>query len=275
MSPEPKLSIRNLRKQFPGPPPVVAFDGISFDVADREFVSIVGPSGCGKTTLLHVVSGLEMQTSGTVAVDGVSVAAAKRTALCGYMFQKDLLFPWKRVLDNVALGLTLGGVSKKEARQRANALLEQYGLDGFARAYPPLLSGGMRQRAAVMRTLLVDRPIMLLDEPFGALDAITRSVMQQWLVSVWEERRGTLLFITHDTEEAILLSDRVLLMSSRPGRIAMDLRIDLPRPRTEEVANSVEALAYRRQVVDMLTGYPRRTANPPTAPPQISAFGTS
>ena len=166
-----------------------------------------------------MVSGLEMQTGGMVAVDGVAVAAAKRTALCGYMFQKDLLFPWKRVLDNVALGLTLGGVSKREARKRANALLEQYGLDGFARAYPPLLSGGMRQRAAVMRTLLVDRPIMLLDEPFGALDAITRSVMQQWLVSVWEERRGTLLFITHDTEEAILLSDRVLLMSSRPVRL--------------------------------------------------------
>ena len=121
-----------------------------------------------------------------------------------------------------------------------------------------------------MRILLVDRPIMLLDEPFGALDAITRSVMQQWLVSVWEERRGTLLFITHDTEEAILFSDRVLLMSSCPGRIVMDLRIDLPRPRTEEVANSVEALAYRRQVVDMLTGYPPGTANPPTAPPQNS-----
>jgi ABC-type nitrate/sulfonate/bicarbonate transport system ATPase subunit len=249
----PKLSIRGLSRRFTsGTQTTTAFTNLTMDVFDGEFVSIVGPSGCGKTTLLHCIAGLDRETSGTVAVDGVELEPSKRTPDVGYMFQKDLLLPWKRVIDNVALGLILDGVPRAEARERSLELMNRYGLGGFARAYPAHLSGGMRQRAAVIRTLLVDRPIMLFDEPFGALDALTRSVMQEWLLLVWEERKRATIFVTHDIEEAVQISDRVLVMSPRPGRIVREVVIDIERPRTEEALAWPKVLEYKADLVKTL-----------------------
>jgi ABC-type nitrate/sulfonate/bicarbonate transport system ATPase subunit len=249
----PKLSIRGLTRRFTsGTQTTTAFTDLTMDVFDGEFVSIVGPSGCGKTTLLHCIAGLDRETSGTIAVDGVELEPSKRTPDVGYMFQKDLLLPWKRVIDNVALGLILDGVPRGEARERSLELMERYGLGGFARAYPAHLSGGMRQRAAVIRTLLVDRPIMLFDEPFGALDALTRSVMQEWLLLVWEERKRATIFVTHDIEEAVQISDRVLVMSPRPGRIVQEVTIDIERPRTEEALAWPKVLEYKTDLVRTL-----------------------
>ena len=248
-----KLSIRDLSRAFHSKKQeTVAFENITLDVFDGEFVCIVGPSGCGKTTLLHVLAGLDRESSGTIAIDGEVQPAAKRTAQVGYMFQRDLLLPWKSIVDNVALGLSVGGLPMKEARRRSLELMDQYGLRGFADVYPAQLSGGMRQRAAVIRTLLVDRPIMLFDEPFGALDALTRSVMQAWLLSLWQERKRTTIFITHDIEEAVLLSDRVIVMTPRPGRIAEEVKIDLERPRTEEVVDSPDGIAYKKELLSTL-----------------------
>jgi ABC-type nitrate/sulfonate/bicarbonate transport system ATPase subunit len=250
---KPKLSIRGLTRRFTsGTQTTTAFADLTLDVFDGEFVSIVGPSGCGKTTLLHCIAGLDQETSGTIAIDGVDLEPSKRTPDVGYMFQKDLLLPWKRVIDNVALGLVLDGVPRSEARERSLELMERYGLGGFARAYPAHLSGGMRQRAAVIRTLLVDRPIMLFDEPFGALDALTRSVMQAWLLMVWEERRRATIFVTHDIEEAVQISDRVLVMSSRPGRIVREVTIDIERPRTEEALAWPKVLEYKADLLKTL-----------------------
>ena len=250
---KPKLSIGGLTRRFTsGAQTTTAFTDLTMDVFDGEFVSIVGPSGCGKTTLLHCIAGLDRETSGTIAVDGVELEPSKRTPDVGYMFQKDLLLPWKRVIDNVALGLVLDGVPRAEARERSLELMERYGLGGFARAYPAHLSGGMRQRAAVIRTLLVDRPIMLFDEPFGALDALTRSVMQEWLLGVWEERKRATIFVTHDIEEAVQISDRVLVMSPRPGRIVREVIIDIERPRTEEALAWPKVLEYKADLVRTL-----------------------
>jgi ABC-type nitrate/sulfonate/bicarbonate transport system ATPase subunit len=251
----PKLSIRGLTRRFTtGTQTTTAFTDLTFDLHEGEFVSIVGPSGCGKTTLLHCIAGLDRETSGTIAIDGVELEPAQRTPDVGYMFQKDLLLPWKRVIDNVALGLILAGIPRSQARERSLALMERYGLGGFARAYPAHLSGGMRQRAAVIRTLLVDRPIMLFDEPFGALDALTRSVMQEWLLLVWEERRRATIFVTHDIEEAVQISDRVLVMSSRPGRIVREVAIDIERPRTEEALAWPKVLEYKADLLKTLKG---------------------
>jgi len=250
---KPKLSIRGLTRRFSsGTQTTTAFTDLTMDVFDGEFVSIVGPSGCGKTTLLHCIAGLDQETSGSIAIDGVELEPSKRTPDVGYMFQKDLLLPWKRVIDNVALGLVLDGVPRSEARERSLELMERYGLGGFARAYPAHLSGGMRQRAAVIRTLLVDRPIMLFDEPFGALDALTRSVMQEWLLMVWEERRRATIFVTHDIEEAVQISDRVLVMSSRPGRIVREVAINIERPRTEEALAWPKVLEYKADLLKTL-----------------------
>lgn len=249
----PKLSIRGLAREFKsGDRSTVAFNDITMDIGEGEFVSIVGPSGCGKTTLLHVIAGLDKETSGTIAIDGVERDAPRRTPEVGYMFQKDLLLPWKRVVDNVALGLIVEGVPRREARERSLELMDRYGLAGFAKAYPAHLSGGMRQRAAVIRTLLVDRPIMLFDEPFGALDALTRAVMQKWLLAVWEERQRTTIFVTHDIEEAIQISDRVIVMSHRPGRVEGEIAIDLSRPRTDEVLTSPKLLKYKAELLRTL-----------------------
>ena len=222
----------------------------TLDIADREFVTIVGPSGCGKSTLLNILAALTEPSSGSILIDGA--VQRDRQKHFAYMFQKDLLFPWRSILDNVALGLEVEGRPKAEARKRAGAMLARFGLERFAGHYPTQLSGGMRQRAALMRTLLCNRSVLLLDEPFASLDALTRSVMQEWLLQLWEADHRTILFITHDVEEAIFLSDRVLVMSARPGRMKFELPIDLPRPRDHRILTTAPFLKLKRIIVDQI-----------------------
>ena len=210
----------------------LVLDDIQLTVGEGEFVSIIGPSGCGKSTLLNIVAGLDSPDSGTVTVGGdQGVSALGRV---GYMQQKDLLLPWRTVLDNAILGLELHGVPRRQARTRALELTEFFGLKGFENQYPYALSGGMKQRAAFLRTMLMDQEIVLLDEPFGALDALTRVQMQEWLLELWDSLRKTIVLITHDMDEAILLSDRVYVLTQRPGRVTLVLDVDLPRPRSYE-----------------------------------------
>jgi ABC-type nitrate/sulfonate/bicarbonate transport system ATPase subunit len=208
---------------------VPAVTEISFSAAAGEFVTIIGPSGCGKSTLFDLIVGLIEPDEGEIHLKDEVVR--HRTGLFGYMPQRDLLLPWRTVLDNVILGPELSGQNLKAARQEANSLLPLFGLEGFSDAYPATLSGGMRQRAALLRTFLCHHEVMLLDEPFGALDALTRRDLQTWLLDIWDRFDKTILFVTHDVEEALFLSDRVIVLSPRPGRIVLDLPIDLPRPR--------------------------------------------
>ena len=209
---------------------VPVLEGVDFEVEDGQFVSVIGPSGCGKTTLLNIIAGLEQPTMGAIELDGQ--ATDRRLGAVGYMQQKDLLMPWRTVLDNAILALELRGVSRSRARERALELLDSFGLDGFEGQFPFALSGGMRQRAAFLRTVLTDRDVILLDEPFGALDALTRTQMQEWLLDLWSSLGKTIVLITHDVDEAILLSDRIYVLTARPGRVKMVLDVDLPRPRS-------------------------------------------
>ena len=231
---------------------VLALAGVDVHVADGEFVSIVGPSGCGKSTLLDILTGLSAPTDGEVTLDG------DRTASClgsvGYMPQQDLLMPWRTLIDNAILGLETGGTRRREAREMARAELPRFRLDGFGQAYPDALSGGMRQRAALLRTFLAGREVMLLDEPFGALDALTRLEMQEWLLEIWSASRKSIIFVTHDVEEAVFLSDRVYAMSARPGRIDLELDIDLPRPRGREMATDPHFVDLKQRLLAQLRG---------------------
>ncbi len=204
-------------------------DGVQLTVNPGEFVSIIGPSGCGKSTLLNIIAGLDQADAGTVELDGDP--NVDRLGRVGYMQQKDLLLPWRTVLDNAALGLEVQGVSRRQARKQALELTSLFGLEGFEHQYPFALSGGMRQRAAFLRTMLLDQDVVLLDEPFGALDALTRVQMQEWLMDLWSTLKKTIILITHDVEEAILLSDRVYVLTARPAEINMVMEIDLSRPR--------------------------------------------
>lgn len=215
--------------------------GVSLDVAPGEFVSLVGPSGCGKSTLFGALAGIldGATVTGGIEVDGGPV----RGAPFGLMPQQDLLFPWRTVLDNTALGLEVAGVGRREARERARALFEPFGLAGFEDARPGALSGGMRQRAALLRTVVGGREVLLLDEPFGALDALTRTAMQDWLESVRARYGWTTVLITHDVREAALLSDRVLVFSPRPATVVREVVVDAgrPRSRTDPALAAVEA----------------------------------
>jgi ABC-type nitrate/sulfonate/bicarbonate transport system ATPase subunit len=245
------LTVEGVSKAFPGyPEPLEALRDVTFSVADGEFFSVVGPSGCGKSTLLNVIAGLDEPDRGVVHLD--RLAPAERLGRTAYMPQKDLLLPWRTVLDNAALGLELTGVHRKTARARAREYLDRFGLSGFADSYPATLSGGMRQRAAFLRTILTGNSILLLDEPFGALDALTRRSMQKWLLDIWFELRQTVILITHDVEEAIFLSDRVAVMSPRPGTILLERRIDLPRPREAEIVITPEFVEIKRDVLAAL-----------------------
>ncbi len=246
-----RLELREVSKTFSGRRGTVeALDAVNLTAADREFVSIVGPSGCGKSTLLNIIAGLDQPSSGDVLIDGHP--ASKRLGRSAYMHQKDLLLPWRTVLDNAALGLEVAGVSREQARSRARALMSRFGLHGFEESYPAMLSGGMRQRAAFLRTVLTDQPLMLLDEPFGALDALTRADMQEWLLGLWEELGRTIVFITHDVDEAVLLSDRVLVMSPRPGRIVENRLVDLPRPRHYEMVTDSQFVELKSDLLSAL-----------------------
>ncbi|MBI4233115.1 MAG: ABC transporter ATP-binding protein [Chloroflexi bacterium] len=237
----PKIRLEGISKVFflhGAALPVL--EDVEFYADEGEFVSIIGPSGCGKSTLLNIIAGLEEPTWGTVWLDGAP--SSRRLGTAGYMHQKDLLLPWRTVLHNAVLGLEVQGVPRGEARRRALALMEPFGLKGFEGAYPHALSGGMRQRAALLRTALADKPVLLLDEPFGALDALTRAAMQAWLLGLWQSLQKTIVLITHDVEEALLLSDRVYVMTPRPGRVRQVFHVPLPRPRTYQAVTS-EAFA--------------------------------
>ena len=247
----PKIRVESISKSFVvegRAQPVL--DGITFNVDDGEFVSIIGPSGCGKSTLLNIIAGLDTPDAGMVAVEGQP--AGQRLGRIGYMQQKDLLLPWRTVLDNAILGLELQGVPRRQARRRALELTEDFGLKGFESQYPFVLSGGMRQRAAFLRTILLNQDVILLDEPFGALDALTRVQMQEWLLELWESLGKTIVLITHDVDEAILLSDRVYVLTARPGRITMAMEIDLPRPRDYQQVTGPEFAALKARLLQPL-----------------------
>ena len=226
-----KLWAEKLRHEYVGrkESAVKAVVHVNLHVNDGEIVSIIGPSGCGKTTLLNILAGLIVPTEGFVFLDGRDTTGV--TGRIGYMPQRDLLMPWRNVQDNVILGLEIGGSKKEEARAKASELFKIFGLHGFEKHYPAELSGGMRQRAAMMRTFLADREVNLLDEPFGRLDSLTRTALQEWLQNYCETNRKTVVLVTHDIDEAIYLSDRIYVMSPRPGAIIKEVAVDLPRPR--------------------------------------------
>ncbi|HEU4519769.1 MAG TPA: ABC transporter ATP-binding protein [Microvirga sp.] len=235
------LAIEGLSRVFPGPrgaAPVRALEPTTLAVAANDFITILGPSGCGKSTLLRIVAGLDRPSSGRVLLNGREVRGPGADR--GMVFQSYTLFPWLTVAENVAFGLREKGVGAAERGRIVESYLDKVGLSGFARHYPKQLSGGMQQRTAIARALANDPAILLLDEPFGALDNQTRALMQELLLGIWESERKTVLFVTHDVEEAIFLASRVVVMTARPGRIKADLSVDLPHPRHYTMKTSPE-----------------------------------
>ena len=218
-------------------------DGLDLQVREGEIAAVIGPSGSGKSTLMNILAGLDTPTGGAVKVAGSGVA---------YMPQKDLLFPWRTIEDNAILGLEVAGTKKKNAREQVAPLFDEFGLDGFQYAYPAQLSGGMRQRAALLRTVAMNRPVLLLDEPFGALDSLTRTQMQLWLAETWQRHGWTIVLVTHDIREAVYLADTVHVLSPRPARVVKRLEIDLPRPRTTDTFAQPEFTTLERELLDTL-----------------------
>lgn len=265
MSVSPVLRLSGVAKSFTSERgPLRVLEDISLSVYPGELVSLVGPSGCGKSTLLNIVAGLDDATSGTVELfrngasrspdtsgSGQAQSAGERLGHVAFMAQKDLLLPWRSVVDNAILGLEVQGVRAEAARQRATALLETFGLGGFEREYPHNLSGGMRQRVAFLRTILADKPLVLLDEPFGALDALTRGEMQAWLLELWPSLGRAGVMVTHDVEEALLLSTRVYVLTARPARVQRVVEVPLPWPRQRAAAHP-ELSALKEEVLGML-----------------------
>ena len=229
---------------------VEAVRELNLTVSEGEFLTVLGPSGCGKSTLLHLIGGFEAPTAGDVLVDGTPVAGPGRDR--GMVFQDSTLFPWWTVARNVGWPVEVSGASRRQAHQRARELLELVGIAGFADAYPNELSGGMRQRAAIARTLALEPQVLLMDEPFGSLDAQTRELMQDELNRIWQRAGTTVVFVTHDIHEAVFLGDRAAVMSARPGRVVETLDIQLERPRRSEVRKSAELLDYHNRLWDLL-----------------------
>jgi ABC-type nitrate/sulfonate/bicarbonate transport system ATPase subunit len=229
---------------------VAALAPVSLAIPRGRFMTILGPSGCGKSTIFNIIAGLEMPSTGTVTMDGTPILGM--SGVVSYMLQKDLLLPWRSIVDNVILGMEIDRVPKAEAKARALPLLERYGLGGFENRYPSELSGGMRQRAALLRTMLCDRDVILLDEPFAALDAQTRADMQEWLLDVWDDFKKTVIFVTHDVDEGVYLSDEVVMMSGRPGRVIERVPIDLARPRRREIITAPKFVEYKEHFLSLL-----------------------
>jgi len=253
------IEIAGVSKEFAkGERRVVALESIDLQVAPREFAAILGPSGCGKSTLLNMVAGFDRPTGGSVRVAGEEILApSPRRAV---VFQEPALFPWLTVFDNVVFGPKTQGRPSAEYRAHAAQIIEQVGLRGFEANYPAELSGGMRQRVGIARVLIMRPEVLLMDEPFGSLDAQTRSLMQELLLEVWERHHQTVLFVTHDIEEALLLADRVCVMTARPGRIKKSIAVGIPRPRSIEVTTTPEFNAQRREVLALIREESQRAA---------------
>ena len=249
-----KLEVREICKSFPGRgKELVVLEKISFQLAPREFVCLVGASGCGKSTLLNIVAGLTAPSAGQVLVDGQTVTARPGSDR-GMVFQGYTLYPWLTVSQNIAFGLQLRKMSKAEQRERVTYYLNVVGLTQFAKAYPKQLSGGMKQRVAIARALANEPEVLLMDEPFGALDAQTKEQMQQFLLELWEQTHTTVLMITHDVEEAIFLSQRIYVMSSHPGRLQLEMPVRLPADRHLEIKLASEFVEIKRQILHALRG---------------------
>jgi ABC-type nitrate/sulfonate/bicarbonate transport system ATPase subunit len=248
-----ELAVTNVTRVFEGSAKAketIALQDASFTAKPGEFLSIIGPSGCGKSTLFNIIAGLDIPSSGSVEINGAPIVGQQGHV--GYLLQKDLLLPWRSVLNNVVIGMEIAGVTKSKAREIAMPLLEAYGLGEFANHRPDQLSGGMRQRAALLRTILFNRDVILLDEPFGKLDAQTRATMQEWLLDLWDDFQKTVVFVTHDIDEAIYLSDRVIVMSPRPGRIIANLPVDLERPRKPGIVTSSAFTTMKADILALL-----------------------
>lgn len=244
-----RLDIHGVGKSFGG---LEVLRDLDLAVRPGEFAAVIGPSGSGKSTLFNLLSGLDTPSTGDLLIDGEP--ADLRSGQVAYMPQKDLLFPWRTVLDNTALGLEAQGVRRREARRRAGELFGAFGLDGFQDSYPFQLSGGMRQRAALLRTVVLERPVLLLDEPFGALDSLTRTEMQLWLADMWQRYRWTVVLVTHDIREAVLLADTVHVLSPRPGTVIERIQVPLPRPRGIDDLTDPAFAAAERHVLGTLQG---------------------
>ena len=247
----PRLELESVSMTFHGETrSVPALRDISMHVLPQEFVTVIGPSGSGKSTLFNLITGLLEPQEGEIRIDGTPVA--DRTGYVAYMPQRDLLLPWRTVLDNVILPLEIQGADLDDARERARELMPRFGLEGFDDYYPQVLSGGMRQRAAFLRTVMSGRETLLLDEPFGALDALTRRQLQDWLLDLQRSLRRTILFITHDVEEAVYLADRVVVLSARPGEVVKTMTVDLPRPRHQHMIGEPTFGARVTELLDAL-----------------------
>ena len=234
----------------PGRGPLEVLDRLDLEVREGEIAAVIGPSGSGKSTLLNILAGLDRPTEGTVLLRGRPHTRAGEVA---YLPQKDLLFPWRTIEDNAILGLEVGGLKKREAREQVAPLFEEFGLAGFEYSYPAQLSGGMRQRVALLRTVAMRRPVLLLDEPFGALDSLTRTQMQLWLAETWQRHGWTIVLVTHDIREAVFLADRVHVLSPRPARIVRTLPVELPRPRTADTFGLPGFARLERELLAALT----------------------
>ena len=248
---QPRLLLRGVSKSFrQGRQELPVLQPLDMEVVPGEFVSLIGPSGCGKSTLFNIIAGLEQPDSGTLMIDGD--ASQQRAGKTGYMLQQPLLLPWRTVEENVLLGLDVRRVARERAREQAREALKHFGLSTFAQSYPATLSGGMRQRVALLRTVLFNPNFLLLDEPFGALDALTRLACQMWLLDLWREVHASVLFVTHDVREAILLSDRIYVMSARPARILRVVDVELERPRRPEQLTGSQAVALEQDLIALL-----------------------
>jgi len=247
LSSNTKLKVSNIKKTFGN---MNIINDVSFYANENEFISLLGPSGSGKSTIFNIISGLLPQDSGEIVIDGEECHG--NIGKVSYMHQKDLLLPWKNIVDNTTLPLIIKGKSKKEARSEVLSHFKTFGLQGFEYKYPLQLSGGMKQRAALLRTYMASSDIMLLDEPFGALDAITRAKMQYWLIDVIKELKATIIFITHDIEEAVFLSDRIYVLSDKPATIKKEIIVDLPKNRTKDIITSEKFNEIKRIILQAL-----------------------
>ena len=245
-----KLKTINITKTFEE---TMVLDNVSLNLKEREFVSIIGPSGCGKSTIFNVISGLIKPNSGGIFIDEENYTG--KTGRVSYLPQKDLLLPWKKIIDNVTIPLIIRGENKKASREKAATYFDLFGLKGFKNKYPFQLSGGMKQRAALLRTYLFSKDIMLLDEPFGGLDALTKSKMYLWLKKVTEELGASVLFITHDIEEAIYLSDRIYILSNRPARVVKEITVSLPKVRDKEIITSSEFVEIKKSILQIISNF--------------------